>query len=53
MRDLGMRRNTELSALLRLRSIIAEGRYDVVHTHLYRSQIYAARRPGWPAPRSC
>ena len=28
-------------ALLRLRSIIAEGRYDVVHTHLYRAQIYA------------
>ena len=41
VRDIGMRRNTELRALLRLRSIIAEGRYDVVHTHLYRSQIYA------------
>ncbi len=39
--DLGMRRNTELGALLRLRSIIETGRYDVVHTHLYRSQIYA------------
>ncbi len=41
VRDLGMRRNTELGALLRLRSMIAAGRYDVVHTHLYRSQIYA------------
>ena len=41
VRDLGMRRNTQLGALLRLRSIIAEGHYDVVHTHLYRSQIYA------------
>ncbi len=41
VRDLGMRRNTELGALVRLRSIIAAGRYDVVHTHLYRSQIYA------------
>jgi glycosyltransferase involved in cell wall biosynthesis len=36
-----MTRNTQLGALLRLRSIIAEGRYDVVHTHLYRSQVYA------------
>lgn len=51
VRDIGMRRNTELRALLRLRSIIAEGRYDVVHTHLYRSQIYArpaARLAGTP-----
>jgi glycosyltransferase involved in cell wall biosynthesis len=51
VRDLGMRRNTQISALLRLHSIIAEGRYDVVHTHLYRSQIYArpaARLAGTP-----
>src|SRR5207344_2197709 len=51
VRDLGMRRNTELGALLRLRKIISEGRYDVVHTHLYRSQIYArpaARLAGTP-----
>ena len=41
VRDLGMTRNTQLGALLRLRSIIADGRYDVVHTHLYRAQIYA------------
>ncbi len=46
--DLGMRSNTELGALVRLRSMIAEGRYDVVHTHLYRSQIYA-RPAAWLA----
>src|SRR5262249_53497561 len=41
----------ELGALLRLRKIIKEGRYDVVHTHLYRAQIYArtaARLAGTP-----
>ena len=51
VRDLGMRRNTELSALAKLRSVIARNRYDVVHTHLYRSQIYArpaARLAGTP-----
>jgi glycosyltransferase involved in cell wall biosynthesis len=41
VRDLGMRSNTQLSALLRLYSIIRDGRYDVVHAHLYRAQIYA------------
>jgi len=41
VRDLGMTRNTQLGALVRLRSLIADGRYDVVHTHLYRAQIYA------------
>jgi glycosyltransferase involved in cell wall biosynthesis len=41
VRDLGMHSNRQLGALMRLRSIIAAGRYDVVHTHLYRSQIYA------------
>jgi glycosyltransferase involved in cell wall biosynthesis len=46
--DLGMTRNTELSALLRLRRIIRAGRYDVVHAHLYRSQIYA-RPAAWLA----
>jgi len=49
--DLGMTRNTEVSALLRLRRIIRSGRYDVVHAHLYRSQIYArpaARLAGAP-----
>ena len=51
VRDLGMRRNTQLSILPRLRSIIASDHYDVVHTHLYRSQIYArpaARLAGTP-----
>ena len=41
VRDLGMRRNTELSALLRLYKIIRAGRYDVVHANLYRAQVYA------------
>jgi glycosyltransferase involved in cell wall biosynthesis len=41
VRDLGMRRNTELGALLRLVKIIRDGRYDVVHAHLYRAQVYA------------
>jgi glycosyltransferase involved in cell wall biosynthesis len=36
-----MRNNRDLRALPRLRSLIAAGRYDVVHAHLYRSQIYA------------
>jgi glycosyltransferase involved in cell wall biosynthesis len=51
VRDIGMQRNTELAALLRLRKIIKDGRYDVVHTHLYRAQIYArpaARLAGTP-----
>jgi glycosyltransferase involved in cell wall biosynthesis len=48
VRDIGMRRNTEVSALLRLRSLIAEGRYDVVHTHLFRTQIYG-RPAAWLA----
>jgi glycosyltransferase involved in cell wall biosynthesis len=41
VRDLGMRRNTQLSTLLRLYGIIRDGSYDVVHAHLYRAQIYA------------
>ena len=41
VRDLGMRRNTELGALVRLYKIIRDGHYDVVHAHLYRAQIYA------------
>ena len=51
VRDLGMQRNTQLGALLRLRSLIADGHYDVVHAHLYRSQVYArpaARLAGTP-----
>jgi glycosyltransferase involved in cell wall biosynthesis len=41
VRDIGMQSNRDLGALLKLRSLIAVGRYDVVHAHLYRSQIYA------------
>jgi glycosyltransferase involved in cell wall biosynthesis len=48
VRSLEMQRNTQLSALLRLRRIIRAGRYDVVHTHLYRSQIYG-RPAAWLA----
>jgi glycosyltransferase involved in cell wall biosynthesis len=48
VRTLDMRRNTQLSALLRLRRIIRAGRYEVVHVHLYRSQIYG-RPAAWLA----
>jgi len=48
VRDLGMKRNTQISALLRLRRLICEGGYDVVHAHLYRSQIYG-RIAAWLA----
>jgi glycosyltransferase involved in cell wall biosynthesis len=48
VRTLDMRSNTQLSALLQLRRIIRAGRYDVVHTHLYRSQIYG-RPAAWLA----
>jgi glycosyltransferase involved in cell wall biosynthesis len=51
VRDLGMARNTELGALYRLFRIIRDGRYDVVHAHLYRAQVYArpaARLAGTP-----
>ena len=46
--DLGMTRNTQLSALRRLRRLIRQGGYDVVHTHLYRSQVYG-RPAAWLA----
>jgi glycosyltransferase involved in cell wall biosynthesis len=48
VRDLGMTSNTEISALFRLRRLIRAGRYDVVHAHLYRSQIYG-RPAAWLA----
>jgi glycosyltransferase involved in cell wall biosynthesis len=38
--DLQMRSNTEVPALRRLHRIILAGRYDAVHTHLFRSQVY-------------
>ncbi|WP_433890670.1 glycosyltransferase [Streptomyces sp. CA-111067] len=43
---LGMRGNRDLSALPRLVKLIRRGRYDVVHTHLYRACVY-----GRPAAR--
>jgi glycosyltransferase involved in cell wall biosynthesis len=39
--DFGMRSNTQLSALYQLYRYIKKGHYDVVHTHLYRAQVYA------------
>jgi glycosyltransferase involved in cell wall biosynthesis len=41
VRDIGMSSNRDVAALPRLRSLIAAERYDVVHAHLYRSQVYA------------
>lgn len=46
--DLGMRKNTELSAVRRLRRIIRDGGYDVVHVHLYRACVYG-RLAAWLA----
>ncbi|MFD9793437.1 glycosyltransferase [Streptomyces sp. NPDC059070] len=46
---LGMTGNRDLSALPRLTRLIHRGRYDVVHTHLYRACLYgrvAARLAG-------
>jgi glycosyltransferase involved in cell wall biosynthesis len=48
VRDLGMTSNTQVSTLLRLHRLIRAGRYDVVHAHLYRSQIYG-RPAAWLA----
>jgi glycosyltransferase involved in cell wall biosynthesis len=51
VRNIGMRSNRDLRALMKLRSLIARGRYDAVHAHLYRSQVYArpaARLAGTP-----
>ncbi|WP_097946909.1 glycosyltransferase [Streptomyces sp. ms115] len=46
---LGMRGNRDLSAVGRLARLIRDGRYDLVHTHLYRACVYgriAARLAG-------
>lgn len=46
---LGMRGNNDLTALPRLVRLIRAGRFDVVHTHLYRACVYgriAARLAG-------
>ncbi|MEU1280168.1 glycosyltransferase [Streptomyces sp. NPDC005805] len=50
--DLGMRGNRDLAALPRLVRRIRAGRYDLVHTHLYRACVYgrlAARLAGVPS----
>jgi glycosyltransferase involved in cell wall biosynthesis len=47
--DVGMRGNTDLGALPRLVGLIRSGRFDIVHTHLYRACVYgrvAARLAG-------
>ncbi|MFJ9346697.1 glycosyltransferase [Streptomyces sp. NPDC101237] len=47
--DLGMAGNRDLAALPRLVRLIRRGRYDLVHTHLYRACLYgriAARLAG-------
>ncbi|MFJ3716697.1 glycosyltransferase [Streptomyces sp. NPDC090057] len=46
---LGMRGNRDVAALPRLARVIRRGRYDLVHTHLYRACLYgriAARIAG-------
>jgi glycosyltransferase involved in cell wall biosynthesis len=47
--EVGMRGNRDLAALPRLVRLIRAGRFDVVHTHLYRACLYgrlAARLAG-------
>ncbi|GAA2742462.1 glycosyltransferase [Kitasatospora cinereorecta] len=47
--DLGMRGNRDLGVLPRLIRLVRAGRYDLVHTHLYRAGLYgrlAARLAG-------
>lgn len=43
---LGMTGNRDLAALPRLVRIIRTGRYDLVHTHLYRACVYGRSPPG-------
>jgi glycosyltransferase involved in cell wall biosynthesis len=38
--DLGMAGNRDLTALGRLTRLVRAGRYDLVHTHLYRASVY-------------
>jgi glycosyltransferase involved in cell wall biosynthesis len=47
--NLGMAGNRDLGALPRLAKLVRQGRYDLVHTHLYRACVYgrvAARLAG-------
>ncbi|MFJ5102518.1 glycosyltransferase [Streptomyces sp. NPDC088554] len=49
VRDLDMAGNRDLGALPRLTRLVGQGRYDLVHTHLYRACLYgriAARLAG-------
>jgi glycosyltransferase involved in cell wall biosynthesis len=49
VREVPMRGNTDLSAVGRLAKVIRAGRFDLVHTHLYRAGVYgtlAARLAG-------
>jgi glycosyltransferase involved in cell wall biosynthesis len=49
VRDLAMPSNKDVRAVLELTGLIREGRYDLVHTHLYRAHLYgrlAARLAG-------
>jgi len=48
VRDLGMTSNTQLPVFRDLHRLIRIGRYDVVHAHLYRSQVYG-RPAAWLA----
>jgi glycosyltransferase involved in cell wall biosynthesis len=48
VRNVGMSSNTQVAALWRLRQLIRDGGYDVVHAHLYRSQVYG-RPAAWLA----
>jgi glycosyltransferase involved in cell wall biosynthesis len=48
VRDVGMSRNTQVGVLWRLRGLVRAGGYDVVHAHLYRSQVYG-RPAAWLA----
>jgi glycosyltransferase involved in cell wall biosynthesis len=47
--EIGMRSNHDLGALPRLARLVRRGRYDIVHTHLYRACVFgrvAARMAG-------
>ncbi|MEW1721509.1 glycosyltransferase [Streptomyces sp. NPDC093109] len=49
VRNLAMTGNRDLGALPRLSRLVRQGRYDLVHTHLYRACLYgrfAARMAG-------
>jgi len=49
--DVEMAHNRDLSVLSRLEGLMSRGRYDLVHTHLYRACVYgrmAARLAGVP-----